>query len=110
MGQIAQESSFSQDVTTYSEGDLAVAISKIRAAGDSYKSALDNLTAYFEGDLKDAVGGQTLETFKKAYSERRPALENVSSFINEMLTTLTHKTSEGADLAEDLYNSINANN
>lgn len=110
MTQIAQESGFSKDVTTFSEGDLGVAISKINAAGESYKTALSNLTSYFEGDLKDAVGGQTLETFKKAYNERRPALEQVSSYIDEMLATLSRKTSDGADLAEGLYSRINGNN
>lgn len=110
MGQQAQESNFSQDVTTFSEGDLNDAIKRISSAGENYRDALSKLTGYFDGEIKDAVGGQTLDALKNAYNKRKPGLEQVNNYIDELLSTLRSKTSQGAGLADDLYQKINSNN
>lgn len=107
----AQESNLGNDVTSYVEGDLTRAITKINEVNESYRAAYKNLESYFENDLKDAVQGDTYNAFKTAFDQRKAHLSAVNDYLdNELLPALIAGNNEGGSLADDLYGRIQSHN
>lgn len=106
---MAQESNLGNGIVTFDAGELGLAIRKISEAGEAYRTAYNNLVSYFDNDLKDAVQGDTLTEFKSCFENRKPQLKAVNDYLDELLITLSSKTNQGSNLADELNSKLHAN-
>ena len=97
----ANESNLGTGVISFSSAGLGDAISGIRTANEDYRAKYQELKAYFEGDLKEAVQGDFYNGMKAAFDNNKAGMENIYNYVDELLAQLSTQTAKGEDLATD---------
>ncbi len=103
---IAEESDLGSGTTTFIADDLTKAILTINRANEDYRGLFTALSNYFTNDLKAAVGLAAYTGMNEDYDKRKPTLQNVNDFLDELIRKLVKETGRGEEEAEQLITNL----
>ncbi len=102
----AEESDLGKGTTTFIGGDLTTAILTLNRVNENYRSLYSALSNYFTNDLKSAVGFAAYTGMNEDYDKRKPILQTVNDFLDELIRKLVKETGRGEDEIEDLISNL----
>ena len=103
---LAEESDLGKGNTSFIAGDLIKAITTLNSVNENYRSLYSALSNYFTNDLKSAVGLAAYTGMNEDYDKRKPILQRVNDFLDELIRKIIKETGRGEDEAEELLSNL----